>query len=113
MSLPKNNTDNYSLGDSILEILENKYENNNSKNTKDINNNNNSKCKWNNIPYKLSLIGYPLSGRKTIAENLIKKYPNLKIYSCQKILREYYNTYKTLTEEIDINNPKYNHLHYI
>ena len=107
MSLPKYNTDNYPLGESFLEILDNKYDNNNNnvKISKEINNN--LICKWNNIPYKLSLIGYPLSGRKTIAENLIKKYPNLKIYSCQKLLREYYNTYKTLTEEIDINNPKY------
>jgi hypothetical protein len=94
--------DNYIYGDNIMEILDNKYGNNN-KETKDSINQN----KWNNISYKLSLIGYPLSGRKTLADNLVKKYPNLKIYSCQKLLRDYYNTYKTISEEIDINNPKY------
>ena len=108
MYFPKNNVDNYIFGDSILEILENKYGNTNiNKNNKELKETNNNKNKWNNIPYKLSLVGYPLSGRKTLAENLIKKYPNLKVYSCQKILRDYYNTYKRLSEEVDINNTKY------
>ena len=110
MCIPRYNTDNYIYGDNILEILDNKFGNNSNKNNKESkekDNNNKTNNKWNNIPYKLSLIGYPLSGRKTLADNLVKKYPHLKIYSCQKILRDYYNTYKTLTEEIDINNPKY------
>ena len=102
MNIPKYNMDNYIYGDNIMEILDNKYGNNN-KETKDSINQN----KWNNISYKLSIIGYPLSGRKTLADNLVKKYPNLKIYSCQKLLRDYYNTYKAISEEIDINNPKY------
>ena len=110
MFLPDKNVDNYPYGESILEILDNKYRNTNKNNNEgkmDNNNNNNSEIKWSHIPYKLSLIGYPLSGRKTIAENLIKKYPNLKIYSCQKLLRDYYNKYKTLSEEVDISNTKY------
>ena len=113
MFLPSYNMDNYPLGENVLDILEHKYgnANKNNKESKEPNNNNNdntnSNCKWSHIPYKLSLVGYPLSGRKTIAENLVKKYPNLKIYSCQKLLREYYNTYKTLTEEIDVNHTKY------
>ena len=110
MFLPSQYVDNYPLGDNILEILNNKYGNKNKDNKEgnQINNDtNNSELKWNNIPYKLSLIGYPLSGRKTIDENLMKKYPNLKIYSCQKLLRDYYNTYKTLNEEIDVTNTKY------
>ena len=115
MLLPSCNTDNYPLGENILDILAHKYDNvnKNNKEVKEQNNNNNNKdnsnsnFKWSHIPYKISLVGYPLSGRKTIAENLVKKYPNLKVYSCQKLLREYYNTYKTLSEEIDVNHTKY------
>ena len=35
----------------------------------------------NGIPFKISFIGYPLSGRKTQAEILNKKYTHFKIYS--------------------------------
>ena len=104
MTIPKYYIDNCIYGDSILEILDNKYENKNNKELKEIDY---LKSKWNYIPYKISLIGYPLSGRKTLAEKIIKKYPNIKIYSCQKLLREYYNTYLLLTEEINIDNQKY------
>ena len=114
MYLPSYNTDNYPLGENVLDILEHKYgnANKNNKEVKEPNNNSNndnssSNVKWSHIPYKISLVGYPLSGRKTIAEHLVKKYPNLKVYSCQKLLREYYNTYKTLSEEIDVNHTKY------
>ena len=117
VTLPSKISDNYTLGNTLLSIIDAKYSNNkegkmdtidlikdNIKEKENI-----SLSKWNYIPYKLSLIGYPLSGRKFIAENLIKRYPNFKVYSIKKIFRDYYIEYKTLTEQID-GNPKYKNL---
>ena len=121
VTLPVRLNDNYTLGNTLLNIIDTKYSIN--KDIKDnyesnkenifVNNNftqdNNNLSKWNYIPYKLSFVGYPLSGRKYIAENLNKKYPNIKIYSIKKILRDYYIEYKTMTEKIE-GNPKYKSL---
>jgi adenylate kinase family enzyme len=111
ITLPTRISDNYTFGNTILNLIDTKYSSNkeNEISKDSINKENTNSSKWNYIPYKLSLIGYPLSGRKFIAENLNKKYPNLKIYSIKKIFRDYYIEYKTLTEDID-NNPKYKSL---
>ena len=112
VTLPKKITDNYTLGNTLLSIIDAKYSNNkdNLEISKEfLNKENNNLSKWNYIPYKLSIIGYPLSGRKFIAENLNKKYPNIKIYSIKKIFRDHYIEYKNLTEKID-DNPKYKSL---
>ena len=102
LTLPKNNINDFNYGDLILEIIENRY-----SNKKDITNNlEKNLSKWNYIPYKISLIGYPFSGKKYISEKIIKKYPNLKIYSIQKILREYISHYKKISEPIE-NLPKF------
>ena len=80
VTLPKKITDNYTLGNTLLSIIDAKYSNNkdNLEISKEfLNKENNNLSKWNYIPYKLSIIGYPLSGRKFIAENLNKKYPNI------------------------------------
>ena len=112
-TLPTKISDNYTFGNTILNLIDTKYSNNKENellresNSKEKENTNLSK--WNYIPYKLSFIGYPLSGRKFIAEILKTKYPNLKIYSIKKIFRDYYIEYKNLTEDID-NNPKYKSL---
>ena len=105
ITIPNKLYDNYSLGNTILNLIENKYNENITQEKKEINIEN----KWNYIPYKISLIGYPLSGRKLLAANIIKKYPNMKIYSIRKIFREYYIQYKDITEQIE-GNPKYNNL---
>ena len=103
IAIPDKLYDNYLLGNTILNLIENKF--NKIEEKKEINIEN----KWNYIPYKISLIGYPLSGRKLLATNLAKKYPNMKIYSIRKIFREYYMQYKDITEQIE-GNPKYNNL---
>ena len=102
LTLPKNNSFDFNYGDLILEIVENKYVNK----KEIINNLEKNVSKWNYIPYKLSLIGYPFSGKKYISEKIVKKYPNLKIYSVQKILREYVIQYKKISEPIE-NLPKF------
>ena len=101
---PMYNTDNYLYGDIILELLDNKYSNKNKNN-----NIKNEIGKWDYINYKIALIGLPFCGKKYIAGEICKKYPNLKIYSVQKILRDYYEQYKTITEPIE-NNPKFKSL---
>jgi len=108
LTLPKYNLGNYIFGNSILEILEQKFNtndnsviNNQIKNENNLNNMNSdikSFSKWDYIPYKIALVGYPLSGRKTISERINNKYPNMKVYSIYKIIREYYQLFIKLSD---------------
>jgi len=100
MILPLHNVDNYLYGDVILDLLDNKFI---SKNKNILANDGG---KWDHIKYKISLIGYPFCGKKFIAGEINKKYPKLKIYSVQKILRNYYEQYQTISEPIE-KNPKF------
>ena len=105
LSFPVHNPENYLYGDVILDLLDNKFVDKNKNN----NNNLNKGGKWDYINYKIGLIGLPFCGKKFIAGELCKKYPNLKIYSTQKILRNYYEQYKTISEPLE-NNPKFKSL---
>ena len=100
MILPLHNVDNYLYGDIILDLLDSKFISKNKNITS------NDGGKWDHIKYKISLIGYPFCGKKYIAGELIKKYPKLKIYSVQKILRNYHEQYKSISEPIE-KNPKF------
>ena len=95
--LPKKNTDNFLYGNTILDIIESKFAEN-KKYSQEKNENIN---KWGYIPYKLAIIGYPFSGRKFISDNLFKKYPNIKIYSIKKIVRDYYIEYRNILDAIE------------
>ena len=97
LTLPILKEDNFLLGDVIMELLDNKYPEKNVIN---------EKGKWDYIDYKLALIGLPFCGKNFVAEEIKKKYPNLKIYSVNSILRSYCNEYKTITEPLE-NNPKF------
>ena len=111
LTLPKYNTDDYLLGNTIIDVLEHNFNDNknlnnnelkleiknnnknlNKNNEKNINNLHNG-SKWEYIPYKIALIGYPLSGRKTVSEKINNKYPNIKIYSMNQIIKDYYELY--------------------
>ena len=100
---PKFNIENKEYGEIILELLDNKYS------PKSKGNASNETGKWDHIGYKLALIGLPFCGKKFVAQELNKKYPNLKIYSAQKLLRNYYEQYKNISEPIE-NNPKFKSL---
>ena len=100
LALPINNVENYLYGDVILDLLDNKFTNKNKTNIP------NEEGKWDYINYKISLIGLPFCGKKFISKEINKKYQNLKIYSVQKIFRNYYEQYKTINEPIE-NNPKF------
>ena len=101
---PNYNIENNLYGDTIMELLDTKFPPKNKSN-----NISNEVGKWNHINYKLALIGLPFCGKKFIAGEIIKKYQNLKIYSVQKILRNYYEQYKAISEPIE-NNPKFKSL---
>ena len=97
LTLPMFKEDNFLYGDIILDLLDNKFlEKNVVK----------EKGKWDYIDYKISLIGLPFCGKNFISEEIKKKYPNMKIYSLNNIIRHYYNEYKTITEPLE-NNPKF------
>ena len=100
LSFPFYNVENYIYGDIILDLMENKFMNKNRINIS------NEIGKWDHIDYKISLIGLPFCGKKFISNEIVKKYQNLKIYSVQKILRNYCNQYKTILEPIE-NHPKF------
>ena len=72
----------------------------------DKNNCENIKGKWDYIPFKISFIGYPLSGRKTQAEILNKKYTHFKIYSVYDILKDKVKLWNEINEPLE-NNPKF------
>ena len=97
LTFPYIKEDNFLFGDMIFELLDNKFQEKNV--IKD-------NGKWDYIDYKLSLIGLPFCGKNFIAEEIKKKYHNMKIYSLNNILRSYYNEYKTITEPLE-NNPKF------
>ena len=103
LNFPNYNICNYLYGDTIIELLDNKYSYKNKNNTK------NEIGKWEHINYKISLIGLPFCGKKTIAGEICKNYPNLKIYSIQKLLRNYYEQYKIISEPLE-SNPKFKSL---
>ena len=66
-----------------------------------------NKGKYFYIPIKISFIGYPCSGKKTQGNLLKEKYPNIKIYDPEEILKNKINEYKELFEiDIDNSNPK-------
>ena len=100
LTLPNSVPDNYNLGNLLYEIISNNYNIiNDNKNI--LQNNSNLNGKWDYIPYKISLVGYPLSGRKTVAKKLNKIYPNLKIYSMYRIINYYFNIYLQLADPVE------------
>ena len=97
LTLPIFKEDNFLFGDVIMELLDNKFQEKNVIN---------EEGKWDYINYKFALIGLPFCGKNFIAEEIKKKYPNLKTYSVNNILRNYCNEYKTISEPLE-NNPKF------
>ena len=72
-----------------------------------------NKGKYFYLPIKMAFIGLPCSGRKTQGNLLKEKYPNLKIYNPEEILRNKYNEYKELFDtdiSIDNSNPKFKNM---
>ena len=99
LTIPESIPDNYNLGNLLQEIFYNQLNINNKANDL-IKNHPNGK--WDYIPYKISLMGYPLSGRKTLAKKIINIYPNIKMYSMRRIINYYFDLYLQLVNPEEI-----------
>ena len=124
LSLPKYiKRDNEFLNDILTEILEYKdeditllkkelkTENEKSKEEKIKEYVIKNKGKYCYIPIKMAFIGYPCSGKKTQGHLLIEKYPNLKIYNPEEMLKNKISEYKELYEtDIEHSNPKFKNM---
>ena len=100
VEVPKKSVRNIKFSALISNVLENIFP------VDDKNNCENIKGKWDYIPFKISFIGYPLSGRKTQAEILNKKYTHFKIYSVNDILKDKVKLWNEINEPLE-NNPKF------
>ena len=76
---------------------------NNNQNSPNLNQNNDND--FSHIPIKMCLIGHSFSGRKTQAKLLCSKYPKLKYYSLEKMIKDYFSEYERLHTPLE-NNPK-------
>ena len=101
VEIPNKSIKNVKFSELISNVLENIF-----PDEYDDDNSNKEKGKWDYIHYKISLIGYPLSGRKTQANILKGKYPNLNIYSIYDIIKEKSNEWEKINEPIE-NHPKF------
>ena len=112
--LPKERIMNYNFADIIENALDSKYTNDSTLTTI---NNDDINIKLNNthdikfgkycyLPIKVSLIGYPLSGKKTQAKAISQRYPNIKVYDVYELLQNYITQYEQLQQPIE-NDPKY------
>ena len=109
--IPTNNKRNQLFGEIIELNYDNNINNNININTKtettSLNNNENysnqtkEKIDLSYIPIKLCLIGTSYSGRKTQAELIHEKYPEIKIYSIQEIIKYYTAEYERLYVNIN------------
>ena len=72
------------------------------------------KYTFDHIPIKLCFIGTKFSGRKTQSKLIHEKYPNIKIYNVEKILRDcieiYNKVYTPLEEQPKLKNAKKNQI---
>ena len=61
---------------------------------------------WEHIPIKISLIGLPLCGKKTLTKKITEKYNNIKVYLIENIIEEYEKEWNEINEPIE-NHPKF------
>ena len=101
--LPKSpNFVNYKLYDIIEFVIKNKYNKNIKSNL--INNNNdinNQKGKYFYLPIKISIVGYPMSGKNIQSSLINEKYPNIKFFNPEEIFESKLAEYKELSIPIE------------
>ena len=100
VEIPNKNIKNIKFSELISNVLENIFPDDDDDNFEK------EKGKWDYINYKICLIGYPFSGKKTQANILKEKYPNLNIYSLYDIIKEKNNEWNSINEPIE-NHPKF------
>ena len=102
-TVPKNSSTNYQFGEIVDMIVDQKLgnERNQEDFIKEV-----SEGKWEHIPFKICLLGYPLSGKKTLARKIKEKYQNIKIYSVNEILQDYVKEWENINTPVE-NLPKF------
>ena len=92
---------NYKLFDIIENAIKNKY---NQKNNLNLINKNDiyyQKGKYFYLPIKISVSGYPMSGKKSQSQLINNKYQNIKLFDPEKILENKLEEYKELKEPVE------------
>ena len=92
---------NYKFFDIIESAIKNKY---NKKNNLNLINKNDIYCqkgKYFYLPIKISVTGYPMSGKKSQSQLINNKYQNIKLFDPEKILENKLEEYKELKEPVE------------
>ena len=99
--LPKSpNFANFKFYDIIENVIKNKYNKNIKKSA--INNDVfGQKGKYFYLPIKMSIVGYPLSGKKIQSSLISEKYPNIKVFDPKEILENKLEEYKELKTPVE------------
>ena len=95
---------NYKLYDIIENAFKFKYKNisQSSMNLITVNTNDqNNRGKYFYLPIKMSIVGYPLSGKKVQSNLINSKYPNIKILDPQEIFEKKLEEYNELKEPVE------------
>ena len=100
------NSENSKFTEIIQNILESEFSENISNNILEEKDIFSSKGKYFYLPIKMSLIGYPMSGKHYQSELIINKYPGIKIYDPKKILKDKIEEYNKINEPLE-KNPKF------
>ena len=100
VTIPNKNYKCFNLANIIKNMINEKYpEKNKNVNDKNVN-------VWEHIPIKISLIGLPLCGKKTLTKKVTEKYNNIKVYLIENIIEEYEKEWNEINEPIE-NHPKF------
>ena len=99
VSIPSNPVKDYKFSSLVYNVLDYKFKVNK-------NNNDEQKGKWDYIPIKIALLGYPLSGKKTQAELINSKFNHIKIISVFDYIKEKNKEWDEINEPIE-NHPKF------
>ena len=99
---PNSNFINYKF----FEIIENSFKNKYSKLERQSFSQNkseifNKKGKYFYLPIKMSIIGYPLSGKKVQSNLISQKYPKIKIFNPEEIFESKLDEYNQLKEPVE------------
>ena len=102
--LPKTpNYENYKLYDIIEKVIKIKYKKLENNNLNKVNKTDiySQKGKYFYLPIKISITGYPMSGKKIQSHLINNKYQNIKIFDPQEILENKIEEYKELKEPVE------------
>ena len=103
------NSENSKFTEVIQNILETEFPENKSNNISEEKDIFTLKGKYFYLPIKMSLIGYPMSGKEYQSELLMKKYPGIKIYDPKKILKSKIEEYNNIKKPVE-KTPKFKSL---